>query len=63
VGAHLVESGFQRKKKLTIYDWREGNEAWISWWSIKNELSLLSLKTSQVGGLAGLIAFAKQYRP
>jgi len=35
---------------------------WISWWRYKNELSLLKLRLSKVGGLAALNAFAKQYR-
>jgi len=62
VGAHLVNQAF-KEKKLTIYYWREGNEEVDFVVEYKKRIIALEVKTSKVGGLAGLNAFAKQYRP
>jgi hypothetical protein len=62
VGAHLVNQAF-KETKLTIYYWREGNEEVDFVVEYKKRIIALEVKTSKVGGLAGLNAFAKQYRP
>jgi hypothetical protein len=62
IGAHLVNQAF-KEKKLTIYYWREGNEEVDFVVEYKKRIIALEVKTSKVGGLAGLNAFAKQYRP
>lgn len=62
VGAHLVNQAF-KEKKLNIYYWREGNEEVDFVVEYKKRIIALEVKTSKVGGLTGLNAFAKQYRP
>lgn len=62
VGAHLVNQAF-KEKKLTVYYWREGNEEVDFVVEYKKRIIALEVKTSKVGGLAGLNAFAKQFRP
>lgn len=62
VGAHLVNQAF-KEKKLTIYYWREGNEEVDFVVEYKKRIIALEVKTSKVGGLTGLNAFANQYRP
>ncbi|MBN7810413.1 ATP-binding protein [Algoriphagus sp. H41] len=62
VGAHLVNQAF-KEKKLTIYYWREGNDEVDFVVEYKKRIIALEVKTSKVGTLSGLNAFAAQYRP
>lgn len=62
VGAHLVNQAF-KEKKLNIYYWREGNDEVDFVVEYKKRVIALEVKTSKVGTLSGLNAFATQYRP
>jgi len=62
VGAHLVNQSF-KEKKLHIYYWREGKDEVDFVVEYKRRIIALEVKTSKVGGLAGLNAFAKTYQP
>lgn len=62
VGAHLVNQSF-KEKKLHIYYWREGKDEVDFVVEYKRRIIALEVKTSKVGGLAGLNAFAKTCQP
>jgi len=62
VGAHLINQSF-KIKKLNIYYWREGNDEVDFVVEYQKRIIALEVKTSKVGGLAGLNAFAKAFRP
>lgn len=62
VGAHLVNQSF-KEKKLHIYYWREGKDEVDFVVEYKKRIIALEVKTSKVGGLAGLNAFAKTFNP
>ncbi|MCU0401287.1 MAG: DUF4143 domain-containing protein, partial [Algoriphagus sp.] len=62
VGAHLINQSF-KIKKLNIYYWREGNDEVDFVVEYQKRIIALEVKTSKVGGLTGLNAFAKAFRP
>ena len=62
VGAHLINQSF-KIKKLNIYYWREGNDEVDFVVEYQKRFIALEVKTSKVGGLAGLNAFTKAFRP
>ncbi|SFU19689.1 hypothetical protein SAMN04489724_0176 [Algoriphagus locisalis] len=62
VGAHLVNQAF-KERKLHIYYWREGNDEVDFVIEYKKRIIALEVKTSKVGGLAGLNSFATTYHP
>ncbi len=62
VGAHLLNQSF-KDKKISIYYWREGKDEVDFVVEYKKRIIALEVKTSKVRGLAGLNAFAKNYRP
>ncbi|MDO8968890.1 ATP-binding protein [Algoriphagus sp.] len=62
VGAHLINQAF-KDKRISIYYWREGNDEVDFVVEYNKRIIALEVKTSKVGGLAGLNGFAKIYRP
>lgn len=62
VGAHLINQSF-KIKKLNIYYWREANDEVDFVVEYQKRIIALEMKTTKVGGLAGLNAFAKAFRP
>ncbi|MEP0713719.1 MAG: ATP-binding protein [Algoriphagus sp.] len=62
VGAHLVNQSF-KERKLHIYYWREGNDEVDFVVEYKKRIIALEVKTSKVGGLAGMNAFTVSYHP
>ncbi|MEB2781356.1 ATP-binding protein [Algoriphagus sp. C2-6-M1] len=62
VGAHLINQAF-KERKLHIYYWREGNDEVDFVVEYKKRVIALEVKTSRVGGLAGLNTFTKTYHP
>jgi predicted AAA+ superfamily ATPase len=62
VGAHLVNQSF-KERKLKIYYWREGNDEVDFVVVYKKRIIALEVKTSKVGGLAGMNAFTNTYHP
>jgi hypothetical protein len=62
VGAHLVNQSF-KERKLKIYYWREGNDEVDFVVEYKKRIIALEVKTSKVGGLAGMNAFTNTYHP
>lgn len=62
VGAHLVNQAF-KERKLHIYYWREGNDEVGFVVEYKKRIIALEVKTSKVGGLAGLNSFSNTYHP
>ncbi|UZD22180.1 ATP-binding protein [Algoriphagus halophytocola] len=62
VGAHLVNQAF-KERELHIYYWREGNDEVDFVIEYKKRIIALEVKTSKVGGLAGLNSFATTYHP
>ncbi len=62
VGAHLLNQSF-KEKKISIYYWREGNDEVDFVVEYKKRIVALEVKTSKVGSLTGLNAFAKTYKP
>lgn len=62
VGAHLLNQSF-KDKKISIYYWREGNDEVDFVVEYKKRIIALEVKTSKVGGLSGMNAFIKNYKP
>jgi uncharacterized protein len=62
VGAHLINQAF-KDKRISIYYWREGNDEVDFVVEYKKRVIALEVKTSKVGGLAGLNSFSKIHRP
>ncbi len=62
VGAHLVNQAF-KDRKLSIYYWREGNDAVDFVVEYKKRIIALEVKTSKVRALSGMNAFVKNYHP
>lgn len=62
VGAHLVNQAF-KEKKLNLYYWREANSEVDFVLEYKKRIISLEVKTSKVGSLAGMNAFAAQFHP
>ncbi|WP_026953320.1 ATP-binding protein [Algoriphagus mannitolivorans] len=62
VGAHLINQSF-KIKKLNLYYWREANDEVDFIVEYQKRIIAMEVKTSKVGGLAGLNTFAKAFSP